>query len=397
MEQKPSYQELEAQVAKLKKQNELFKLHFSASEDGKKNYYISILNNMGDPVFVKDQQSRLLIVNDAFCELFNLSREKIIGKTLAEDVSPEERAVFFNIDKQVFKTGEENINEESLTVRGGETRIILTRKTLYVDGQGNKFLIGVIRDITERHRAQKALNESEARLQDLNSTKDKLFSIIAHDLRNPFQSILSLSEILIDDTHVLDADETKSYAALIYSTAGNTLELLDNLLSWSKSQMGQTQFHPESIDLSEAVRKAMNITASQAKLKDISIRSQNIVDSKVWADQTMLKTVLLNLLSNAIKFTNAGGSVEISNKIIEDHIEVLVSDNGIGMSQEQLLNLYKLDANMSTFGTENEKGTGLGLVLCKEFVERQGGRLWVNSEEGKGSEFRFTLPIAKDN
>jgi PAS domain S-box-containing protein len=394
MQQKPSYQELEAELAKVKKQNELFRLHFSASEDGKVNYYNSILNNMGDPVFVKDNQSRILIVNDAFCELFSLSRGDIIGKTLAEDVSPEERAVFLSIDKQVLKSGLENINEESLTVRGGETRIILTRKTLFVDGQGNKFLIGVIRDITERHNAEKALNESESRLKDLNRTKDKLFSIIAHDLRNPFHSILTLSELLIDSPEVSEEDDAKSYATLINSTASNTLVLLDNLLSWAKSQMGQTQFNPERIDLSKSIKEAIDISSSQAKLKRISIISSDLIVSQVYADKNMLKTILLNLISNAIKFTNTSGFVELS--VIENktQLEVLVSDNGIGISDEKLETLLDLSSNSSSYGTQNEKGTGIGLLLCKEFVEKQGGKIWVKSEEGKGSEFRFTLQKA---
>lgn len=395
MSRKPSYQELEAQVAKLQKQNELYKLHFAASDDGKVNYYNSILNSMGDAVFVKDNQSRILIVNDAFCKLFDLSRKHIIGKTLAEDVSPEEREVFLSIDKEVLKTGQENLNEESLTVRGGETRIIFTRKTRYIDGYGNKFIIGVIRDITDKHLAEKALHESELRLKDLNKTKDKLFSVIAHDLRGPFQSILSLSEFLIDNEAENGKEDVRNYGAHIFSTAKTTLDLLDNLLSWSKSQIGALKFNPQSIELSNIVDQVLTVSASQAEIKNISIQTKNIHSVRAIADQNMLKAILLNLISNAIKFTNSGGEIKISVTEKEEQIEVSITDNGVGVSQDRLKRLFNSPSNDSTYGTANERGTGLGLLLCKEFAEKQGGEIWVESTEGVGSDFRFTLP--KDN
>ena len=155
-----TYQELENQIVELKRQNEILKLHsFIQKEKRREYYYNSILNNIGDPVFVKDDQSRLLMVNDAFCEIFNLQRDQIIGKTLSEDVSPEERDSFLKIDKQVLENGIENINEESLTVRGGETRIITTKKTRFLDADNKKYLVGVIHDITERKKTENSLKE----------------------------------------------------------------------------------------------------------------------------------------------------------------------------------------------------------------------------------------------
>lgn len=162
MVSKPTYQELENQITELKKQNEVFRLHYSPHEEGRVDYYNTILNNMGDPVFVKDNKSRLLIVNDAFCEIFNLSRDNIIGKTLAEKVPHDERESFLRIDRQVLEDGVENINEESLTVNGLQTRTISTRKTRFFDSDGNKFLIGVIRDITESKQTEEKLRHSEA-------------------------------------------------------------------------------------------------------------------------------------------------------------------------------------------------------------------------------------------
>jgi len=387
-----TYQDLENQIVELKKQNEILRLHSSiqVEDEEREYYYNSILNGVGDHVFVKDNQSRLLIVNDAFTEIFDLNRDGIIGRTLAEDVTPKERESFLKIDKKVLKDGLESINEESLTVRGGETRIISTKKTRFIDSEGKKYLVGVIHDITDRKKAENLIIESEEQLKELNATKDKLFSIIAHDLRSPFNNIIGLSDLLLEN--IISFEESEKYIKILNSSAKNTLVLLDNLLNWAKSQTGHLRFKPENILFSEIILKNISLNRLLAETKNISINYFSSDDVEVYADENMLKTVLRNLISNAIKFTNVGGNIKIYAFLKQDHVEITISDNGIGMNEKKRKSLFDISTK-TTLGTANENGSGLGLVLCKEFVMKNKGEIWVESEEGKGSSFKFTLPL----
>jgi PAS domain S-box-containing protein len=382
--------ELKKQIDELKKQNEILRLQSLVLNE--KEYYLnSILNNIGDPVFVKDEQSRLIFVNDAFSNIFNLSREDIIGKTLAEDVTPEEQEIFLRIDKQVLNDGIENINEETLTIRGGKTRIISTRKTRLIDADGKKYLIGVIHDISDRKKTEISLKKSEERLKELNSTKDKLFSIIAHDLRSPFDNIIGLTELILDNS--INYEESKKYIKILNTNAKNTLILLDNLLNWAKSQTGQLSYKPEKLLLSNVIKEIIALNILHADNKSIAINYSPSEEIIVFADENMLRTVLRNLISNAIKFTNINGTINILTTLKGNFAEVTISDNGIGMNENKRKLLFKIISNQTTKGTANENGSGLGLVLCKEFVQKNKGKIVVESKEGKGSTFKFTLPL----
>lgn len=388
-----TYKELENQIIELKKQNEILRLNNSIQEDeiGREYYYNTILNKIGDPVFVKDEQSRLLIVNDAFRDIFKLKREDIIGKTLAEHVPQEERESFLKIDKQVLEDGIENINEETLTVKGEKTQIISTRKSRFIDADGKKYLIGVIHDITERKKSEDSHKENEERLKGLNTTKDKLFSIIAHDLRTPFDNIIGLTELILENA--IDFEESEKYIKILNSSAKNTLILLDNLLNWAKSQTGQLNYIPKKIFISNVILEIIALNKLHAETKKISIVYSSSTEIEVYADENMLRTVLRNLISNAIKFTNIGGKIHIYATLKQEHVEISIADNGIGINKEKSKMLFEIISNTTTVGTANENGSGLGLVLCKEFVNKNGGEIWVESEEGKGSDFKFTLPL----
>ena len=387
---------MESQIAELQKQNEILKsvMAFQSEEDKDESekYANTILNNMGDAVFVKDSGSRLLLVNDAFCNLFNLPRTKIIGKTLAENVSPDERESFLRKDKQVLSDGIDNINEEPLTIGMEEKRIISTRKSRFIDADGNKFLVGVIRDITESKRAEEVLRESEIQLRELNATKDKLFSIIAHDLRSPFNNILVLCDILKAQLSKSKDSKSEVYLDLIHSTAKNTLVLLENLLDWAKSQSGQIDFKTERTSISSVIQEILNLSRSLAQTKGISIQVTETDEIEVNSDKKILKTVFRNLISNAIKYSKPGGSIVISAIEEENKVKIIISDSGVGMDDKTLENLFGITTNTPLPGTLNEKGSGFGLVLCREFVEKLGGKIWVESEEGKGSDFIFTIP-----
>ena len=393
-----SYRELEDQVTELQKQNEILQslLSFHNEEEkeyGSEKYANTLLNNMGDAVFVKDDESRFLLVNNALCDLMDLPRAKIIGKTLAENIPLDEMKCFLEIDKQVLLDGIDNVNEEYLTLEKNQKKILSTRKSRYIDANGKKFLVGVIRDITESKLAEQALKESEVQLRELNATKDKLFAIIAHDLRSPFNNILALCEILNMAIKRSEIENSEKYLGLINSTAKNTLVLLENLLDWAKSQSGQISFKSEKISIAKVVQEILDLSRSIAKTKGITINVIESVDIEVISDIKILKTIMRNLISNAIKYSKPGGTISISAIEEDNQVKVTISDTGVGMDDETLKNLFLITANTPLPGTLNEKGSGFGLVLCKEFIEKLGGKIWVESEAGKGSNFIFTLPL----
>jgi len=251
------------------------------------------------------------------------------------------------------------------------------------------------RDITNRKNAELEILKQKEQLQELNATKDKLFSIIAHDLRSPFNSILGFLELLIENVNEFETAETEKYLGIINSSANNTLILLDNLLNWAKSQTGQISFKPEILIFSSVILEIIKLKKSIAKAKNISLNYFSSDEIEVYADINMLKTVLRNLISNAIKFTKSGGNIRVFAVSKHDRVEISISDNGVGMNEETRNKLFRLETNETTKGTANEKGSGLGLILCKEFVEKHGGKIWLESELGKGSVFKFNLPVSK--
>ncbi|MBC8769275.1 HAMP domain-containing histidine kinase [Arenibacter sp. BSSL-BM3] len=241
------------------------------------------------------------------------------------------------------------------------------------------------------------IQQDKLKLEQLNLTQNKLFSIIAHDLRSPFINILGLSDLLLGNVKETNDPESEKYTDLIKSTAKNTLNLLDNLLNWAKSQTGELGFSPQTINLSEIIFEIIGLKMSQAKAKNISLHYSPTNYIELFTDKNILETILRNLISNAIKFTNPGGHIEVVATTDQHQVKISISDNGIGMNEETIRKIFDLSSNITLPGTANEKGSGLGLVLCKEFVEKLNGHLWVESEEGKGSNFKFTLPMHIEN
>jgi signal transduction histidine kinase len=238
----------------------------------------------------------------------------------------------------------------------------------------------------------KELKIANKQLTELNATKDKFFSIIAHDLRSPFNGILGFSELLIENVKEFETAESERYLEIINSSAKNTLVLLNNLLFWAKSQTGQINFNPKKIVLASIIQEIIKTSNSVAKIKDISLNYIKSDEIEAYADENMLLVILRNLISNAIKFTNPKGKINVYTLQNDNFIEIAVSDNGVGMNEETRKKLFDISTNITSPGTANEKGSGLGLILCKEFVEKHGGKIWIESEEGKGSIFYFTLP-----
>lgn len=319
MNDKPTYQELENQIAELHRQNEILSFNFSIQS--------------------LEREKRAAELKIANIELKHQSGEK---KKLAEELIIANFAVALQSELIVAKEKAE---------------------------------------------------ENEIQLRELNATKDKLFSIIAHDLRSPFNSILGLSKLLIENVENNEAEETAEFLGIISLSAKNTLVLLDNLLNWAQSQTGQINFKLEKLILSSIIQEILDISISNAKMKNISLNDIQSGDIEVCADENMLKLVLRNLISNAIKFTRPGGNIKVLAISKQNHVEISISDNGVGMNDETCKKLFDIPENMTSVGTANEKGSGLGLVLCKEFVEKLDGKIRVESELGKGSNFKFTLPL----
>lgn len=245
-----------------------------------------------------------------------------------------------------------------------------------------------------KRRDSKKLNEQNLKLQELNATKDKFFSIISHDLKGPLNSLSSFSNLLINHTDSLSKEEITMLARDFDKSLKNLSSLLENLLDWSRSQTGNIDFTAEPFDIVQMLGDNQSLLTSQAAVKEIVIHNEATGRLIVQAHKNSISTVIRNLISNAIKFTPVKGKIWITADENTDDVQVSIRDNGVGMSHDVVAKLFRIDSKHSTKGTANEKGTGLGLILCKEFVEKNGGRLWVESVEGSGSAFHFTLPLS---
>lgn len=237
------------------------------------------------------------------------------------------------------------------------------------------------------------LNNSEKRLKEINATKNKLFSIIAHDLRGPIGGIKSLLELLISNFNLSDIKKIQEMLEVIQVSANSTYELLENLLTWAKAQQNEIKFAPEEIHLNKIVSQTIDLFTELSKNKEVVINCDIPENSFVFADKNMVMTVLRNLMSNAIKFSSKGGNIQIILEKKDKEFLIIVKDEGTGIEAENISKLFKKTEHISTYGTNGEKGTGLGLLLCLEFIEKHGGKIWVDSELDKGSAFKFTLPF----
>jgi PAS domain S-box-containing protein len=263
----------------------------------------------------------------------------------------------------------------------------------YINKKNNRVEIrGVTRDITERKKAEQQIRIKNQELSNLNAEKDKFFSIIAHDLKSPFISIIGLSDFLVKKVNEKDLDQIERYAENIKQSSHRVMDLLSNLMLWSYSQIGRMRFKPEYFDLANLVDEVLLLFKESTNQKCVNITTEFPEVNLVYADKAMIGTILRNLISNAIKFSYPGGIISISVTLVEYGLQVKVCDSGIGIPSESISKLFRIDENFTTPGTQSEQGTGLGLILCKEFVEKHRGKIWVESGEEKGSTFYFTIP-----
>jgi len=240
------------------------------------------------------------------------------------------------------------------------------------------------------------LDEQKRKLEELNATKDKFFTIIAHDLKNPFNTVIGLTELLKERFDTYETAKVKEFIDQIFIFSNNIYHLLEDLLEWAKVQTGKLKVNREKTDIFELVNETYNLYREKARNKNIKLISTVDIGTYAFIDKYMVNTVIRNLVSNAIKFTYNGGEVCINTYTKGDFIHVSVKDNGVGIAKNDLENVFSIGSNYSTPGTDQESGTGLGLIICKEFIEKNGGVIQVQSEINKGAEFVFSLPVFKN-
>jgi signal transduction histidine kinase len=260
----------------------------------------------------------------------------------------------------------------------------------------NKEITGYIvhiNEITERKNAEELLAKQTKELLEVNATKDKFMSIIAHDLKSPFNAIIGFSDLMLKNFDQLDQDTFLKGLQTIESASTHAYKLLENLLIWSQNQTGKSQFNPEKLNLKAQINESLKMVESAAISKKIEISVSVRKDLYVFADKNMFDSILRNLISNAIKFSFKGGRIKVSATKFETEIQISVSDKGIGISPERQSAIFEIDKYTNTSGTENELGTGLGLILCKDFIAQHKGKIWIESTPQAGTLVSFSLPL----
>ncbi len=352
----------------------------------------TLIENMSDLVFLIDTNLKVLTVNKAAAELIDESMEYLMGKKIAE-IFPKDIAIKYELElSKVFKTGKP-ITIDSDLIKNNVNIYINTRLTPLFDQEGTvKAVIGVSNDITERKKNELLLVAQEKKLRELNATKDKFFSIIAHDLRSPFGAILGFAEIISKKAQKNEFEKIDYYSGIINQSAKHTFDLLNNLLQWAKIQQGKIAFKPVKIKLYELIVGVADFLKANMEEKNISFEIDVNKEMVIVADISMLQAIIRNLLSNALKYTPQLGKISIKASASTKNIIIEISDTGVGMTPKDLKKLFKIDTSFSKVGTNNETGTGLGLILCHEFVEKHQGEILVKSKTNKGTSFSVILP-----
>ncbi len=331
---------------------------------------------------------RFLEVNPAFERITGMAASQVVGKTIFD--------LFPATDIKTIQTyGEVALYGERLQFEQYSNEHKKYFEVVAFSPQKGQFSTVFI-DITQHKEALRLMQNSEKELKELNATKDKFFSIVAHDLKNPFQGILGFVELLHNDLDEFDEEELKMVIAQVKEATESAYNLVLNLLEWSRLQLNRVTLNPMILNLHDLASSEISILNAQAGAKQIKLNLDLPDEIHAFADENMIRMVLRNLISNAIKFTYKGGEVLIQSNILPKFVDIEIKDNGVGISQENIQKLFKVNQQVVNQGTEKEKGTGLGLILCKEFVEKNNGKIWVDSKLGSGSSFHVLLPITEN-
>lgn len=356
-----------------------------------KVHFEAIFNTNPDAIVItRVDDGAIIDANNKFLDLSGLTREEAPNKTSISFWNDAERRSEF-LDK-IKKEGFCNNFEHTFRSQAGKDVVCLVSASL-INLKNSVCLINIIRDITDRKNAEIQLNRYAEELKTANQIKDKFYRIIAHDLRSPFNVLLNLSETLADDAQSLTIDQVKDFSRELNHAVKNQYNLLTDLLDWTKLQTGTMQFSFENFLLHNIIKEEIKELEWIAAGKGIDLLNLIPFETIVYADKRMLKLIVRNLIFNAIKFTERGGLIKLTAESKNDFIEISVEDTGQGIEEENIIKLFSKDAPFTTIGTSNEKGTGLGLILCREIVEMHGGAINVESQQGKGSKFSFTIPF----
>lgn len=361
-------------------------------------FFKALMDNIPDTIYFKDPDSRFVQINKMMANVLGLdSPEEAIGKTDFDFFTKEHASDAYNDEQEILATGISLINkEEDVIGPNNRRRWITSTKVPFRNSDGDiSGLVGISRNITEIHEAQEEIKTYAEKLRISNVTKDKFFSIIAHDLKNPFNTILGFTGVLLNEFPDLE-DEVKDLIQRMDKASHYAYGLLENLLHWARSQTGSINFSPVSVDLHQIISENIEGLSGTAAKKNIVLKRVSLPGSFAEVDINMINMVLRNLIMNAIKFSNNDSEILVKLESRKDNWEIKVIDSGIGIPQRNIRKLFRIDLHISTLGTGNEKGTGLGLILCNEFITAHKGKIQINSAQDKGTTVTVILPFKQN-
>lgn len=348
----------------------------------------SLIETIPNPIFFIDYQNDEFGCNEAFLAMTGNTKAKL--KKLGIE------KLFSVSEKQPVEIGNRNgnvrISEMKLKYPDGSIHNMMYSKANINVDERKTGLVGVFTDISEIRNAEIALRELETELKAANRTKNRFFSLIAHDLKNPFHAIMGLAHLLKSNFENLSDEERATVADSIHRSSENTYQLLLNLLDWARLQEGTLVPKPDRIKIEDLVHDELTIHKNSIDAKKLKTSVELIPGITVWADDNMVRTVIRNLLSNAIKFTPDGGEISLNSRLRENQVEFSIRDTGVGIAPGDLLNLFEVEKSGRANSMDNTRGTGLGLMVCKDFIELNEGSIRAESELGKGTSFYFSLP-----
>lgn len=364
------------------------KLEAQLSLNNQLRFIKTLIETIPNPIAFKDSNKKFALFNNGYSTFFNINKKDYYGKVI-DDIVPANIAKKINYqDNRVLEEGIISRFEVEFNINKIIKPAIVYKAPVYFKSNDKPGIVSVITDISDQKQIEKELKLA-------NSTKNKFFSIISHDLRGPFSTLIGFIKLLLGEYENLNDSDRLKYLRYIDQSSDSIFRLLENLLYWTRSQLNSIKITPRKIDLLELVNEISIILNNQADSKKIAIENLVRKSTFIYADKNTITTVLRNLISNAIKFTNTGGCVKIyAIEKNEDYV-ITIEDNGTGIEKSDINNLFRLDTKVQKDGTAKEKGSGLGLLLCKEFIEKNNGIIWVESEVGKGSKFIFNLKSYK--